>query len=59
MNNTAENLMEPCEEAPVYIIGHMNPDTDSICSAIAYAYLKEKVNGKPYYPRRAGAYAVQ
>lgn len=54
MNNTAENLMEPCEEAPVYVIGHMNPDTDSICSAIAYAYLKEKVNGKPYYPRRAG-----
>ncbi len=31
MNNTAENLMEPCEEAPVYVIGHMNPDTDSIC----------------------------
>ena len=26
MNNTAENLMEPCEEAPVYIIGHMNPE---------------------------------
>ena len=21
-------------------IGHLNPDTDSICSAIAYAYLK-------------------
>ena len=25
---------------PVYIFGHKNPDTDSICSAIAYAYLK-------------------
>ncbi|HYN87285.1 MAG TPA: putative manganese-dependent inorganic diphosphatase [Ardenticatenaceae bacterium] len=25
---------------PVYVFGHKNPDTDSICSAIAYAYLK-------------------
>ena len=24
---------------PVYVIGHKNPDTDSICSAIAYAHL--------------------
>lgn len=24
----------------VYLIGHANPDTDSICSAIAYAHLK-------------------
>ena len=24
----------------VNVIGHVNPDTDSICSAIAYAYLK-------------------
>ena len=23
----------------VYVIGHKNPDTDSICSAIAYACL--------------------
>ena len=25
---------------PVYVVGHKNPDTDSISSAIAYAYLK-------------------
>lgn len=25
---------------PVYVIGHRNPDTDSICSAISYANLK-------------------
>lgn len=25
----------------IYISGHKNPDTDSICSAIAYAELKE------------------
>ena len=26
---------------PIYVIGHRNPDTDSICSAISYAYLKK------------------
>ena len=25
---------------PIYVIGHRNPDTDSICSAISYAHLK-------------------
>lgn len=38
----------------VYVIGHKNPDTDSICSAIAYARLKSKVTGGDYQPRRAG-----
>lgn len=27
----------------VYVIGHKNPDTDSICSAISYAYLKNEI----------------
>lgn len=27
----------------IYIIGHKNPDTDSICSAIAYTELKKAV----------------
>ena len=26
-----------------YVIGHKNPDTDSICSAISYAYLKNQI----------------
>ncbi len=39
---------------PVFIIGHKNPDTDSICSAIAYAYLKNKVDGGGYIAARAG-----
>ncbi len=40
----------------VNVIGHLNPDTDSICSAIAYAYLKNKVgNTDIYEARRAGA----
>ena len=28
----------------VVVIGHRNPDTDSICSAIAYAELKNKTS---------------
>ncbi|MCC8066935.1 MAG: putative manganese-dependent inorganic diphosphatase [Clostridiales bacterium] len=31
----------------VCIVGHKNPDTDSICSAIAYSYLKNQL-GDPY-----------
>ena len=40
----------------VYIIGHKNPDTDSICSAIAYADIKNRTtSGKvKYVARRAG-----
>ena len=38
----------------VYIIGHKNPDTDSICSAIAYAYLKSKTEKHDFSPMRAG-----
>ena len=38
----------------VYVIGHKNPDTDSICSAIAYANLKNKITGEKYVPKRAG-----
>lgn len=39
---------------PIYVIGHKNPDTDSICSAIAYARLKSQLTGECYQPRRAG-----
>ncbi len=38
----------------IYVIGHKNPDTDSICSAIAYAYLKNQMNDKEYVAKRAG-----
>ena len=39
----------------INIIGHQNPDTDSICSALAYAWLKNggKLTGR-YEARRAG-----
>ena len=36
------------------VIGHQNPDTDSICSAISYANLKQAVTGGAYEPGRAG-----
>lgn len=38
----------------VYVVGHKNPDTDSICSAIAYANLKRQLNNNEFSPRRAG-----
>ena len=38
----------------VYIVGHKNPDTYSICSAIAYAELKRRVTGDDYVAKRAG-----
>ena len=44
----------PKEAHKVVVIGHRNPDTDSICSAIAYAELKNRTNTLVCEPRRAG-----
>ncbi len=41
-------------EKKVLVIGHKNPDTDSICSAIAYAWLKEHVTGVRHEARCCG-----
>lgn len=39
----------------ISVIGHKNPDTDSICSAIAYASFKNQSEGTDrYVPKRAG-----
>ena len=39
----------------IYVVGHRNPDTDSICSAIAYANYKNLItNTENYVPYRAG-----
>ena len=35
--------MENIKKRKVYVVGHKNPDTDSICSAIAYAALKQQI----------------
>ena len=37
------------------VIGHKNPDSDSICSAICYADYKSQLTGREYIPARAGA----
>lgn len=47
------------EKKNVYVIGHKNPDTDSICSAISYAYLKNEIAARDglgyfYVPARNG-----
>ena len=38
----------------IYVIGHKNPDTDSICSAIAYADIKNRSEKGTYVAKRAG-----
>ena len=43
------------EAKKVWVTGHKNPDTDSICAAIAYAYLKNQLEDREYVPKRAGS----
>ena len=43
------------QQQKVFILGHKNPDTDSICSAIAYADIRNRTSrGERYIPRRVG-----
>jgi manganese-dependent inorganic pyrophosphatase len=42
-------------EKIVYVIGHKNPDTDSIVAAVAYAALKRTIDPIQYRAARAGA----
>ena len=51
MRNEEDTGME--KENKVYVLGHKNPDTDSICSAIAYAWLKNQL-GSGYAAGRCG-----
>ena len=46
--------MAEYDKKKTIVIGHKNPDTDSICSAISYANLKRKVTGLEFQPGRAG-----
>ena len=41
-------------EEPIHGIGHKNPDTDSICSAIGYAFLRNALGDIEVRPARAG-----
>ena len=45
--------------SPIIVVGHRNPDNDSIASAVAYAYLKNRLaerlgTGETYIPARLG-----
>ena len=42
------------QKRPVIVMGHKNPDTDSICAAITYANLKRQITGDDYIACRAG-----
>lgn len=46
--------MEEMKNRKTIVIGHKNPDTDSICSAVCYANLKRLLTGEDYQPGRAG-----
>jgi manganese-dependent inorganic pyrophosphatase len=44
----------PVPSKPTYVVGHRNPDADAICSAIAYAALKEARGERGYVAARCG-----
>ena len=46
--------MSDSKKRKTIVIGHKNPDTDSICSAICYANLKRILTGEKFTPARAG-----
>jgi manganese-dependent inorganic pyrophosphatase len=46
-------------EKQIYIIGHRNPDTDSVVSAAAYARLKQAQGQKNCFAARAGNLSPQ
>lgn len=41
-------------EKPILVMGHLNPDTDAICSAVAYAYFKQQIGAKNVVAARCG-----
>lgn len=47
-------ILKNAMQRKICVIGHKNPDTDSICSAIAYSHLKNMISDREYEPRRAG-----
>ncbi len=58
MNNSEQNVGQDSQNThkkTVCVVGHKNPDTDSVCAAICYAYLKNHLDPThSYVPYRAG-----
>ena len=47
---------QTAETRSIKIIGHRNPDTDSVCAAISYSRLKNRIDPEHFYePCRAGS----
>jgi len=44
---------------PIFVVGHVNPDTDSVASAMGYAWLLRERDGVDTVPARAGALNLQ
>jgi manganese-dependent inorganic pyrophosphatase len=42
------------KKEPIYVVGHLNPDTDSVCSAIVYAHFLRERHKHNVIPARAG-----
>jgi len=61
--NKLTSAPKKAKKRTVCVIGHKNPDTDSICAAISYAYLKRKVDGNDgsyeYVACRAGSVSAE
>lgn len=49
------DTMQSSSDMPLYVIGHQNPDTDAICSAIGYAELLRAKGLKNVRAARCGA----
>lgn len=53
LTNSRANVYEP-KDKELYIFGHRHPDTDSICTTLAYAILKRKMGWEKVIPARLG-----
>jgi manganese-dependent inorganic pyrophosphatase len=52
-------MEEKMSEQPIYVVGHRNPDTDSICSALSYSRLKQRLGHTNVVAARTGEINVQ
>jgi manganese-dependent inorganic pyrophosphatase len=44
---------------PIFVVGHLNPDTDAIASAMGYAWYRSNREGEEVIPARAGPISPQ
>lgn len=48
-------MQDQNQKKTVYVIGHKNPDTDAVCAAISYAFLKNQTDRSAcFVPKKAG-----